>query len=677
MSLASAPPSSPRALGAGELAWVALLPCALVVLAGVVLLAPPLGHAFLGPGSDALWPSEARYVIGQPEPVKHARFLIALAGPVLLAGALLAGARWRPAGAPAALRALAVVSQALVGAFLVAATLRQTSSVARDASPLWPIFGVPTLVTGLVLGLALLAAARSRAVVRRVAALARETRVRRVACVLVALAFTAMWLSSAVDTDASIGNAQGNGLVWWTLDDPFAILNGRTPLVDFHAMYAQLWPYPPALAMHLLGATVTVYTLTMTSASALALLAIYAVFRRIVRSPLLALALYLPFLATGFLFVLGPHGSDIRLSSAQIFSMWPMRYGGAYALAWLTARHVDGAAPRRAWPLFLAGGLVALDNLEFGAAALAATLVAVACLRLPRSREAWLRLAAELAIGLLGAAALVSLLTLVRAGALPDFGSLLEFPRIFGVLGLVAMRMPLLGFHLVVYATLVATIGVAAVRLVRGERDVLLTSMLAWSGTFGLLAAGYYVGRSDTLKLVSLFSAWAFALALLVVVALRALAGVERRRPGLADVMVLVAFGLAICSLAETPTPWSQRDRLREVTPTPVFKQEEATRFVAARTRPHERVAILIPLGHRIAHDVGIVNVAPYSFIEEMVTRPQWQTLLDAVHREHVHAIFLPDDLVAYEQLRLLSLAGFSQRARASRYAEWTDAASG
>jgi hypothetical protein len=664
--------SRARALRPGEIAWIAALPCAVAILAAVVVLGPPLGHALFGPGSETLWPRDASFVIGQPEPTKHARYALALLGPLLLAGAVLAGGRRGLRLHPWIAGALVAIGELLALAFLTLAVLGQRGVVLPVQPRLWPIFSIRTMVVALGLGvalaLALLIAAHSARVVRWVARAARDTRARRVACLVLAGALAAAWLLTAVTTEGSVGD---NGMMDWTMDDPFAILNGRTPLVDFHALYAQLLPYPIAAAMAVFGTTVLIYTIAMTAFSGIGLLAVYAVLRRVVGSPLLALGLYAPVLAVGFLKTVFEPPS-VQLSNVAVFGMWPLRYTGAYLLAWLTARHLDGAAPRRAWVLFLAAGLGALDNLEFGLAALIATVAALACAQPPRSRRALARLAADVAIGALAATALLALLTLVRSGGLPDFGLLLEFPRIFGVLGLVAMPMPTLGFQLVLYATFAAAIAVAAVRVVQRREDRLLTGMLVWSGVFGLLAGSYYIGRSDTLKLVSMLSAWGFTLALVVVAIGGDLLARRRRLPGLAELAVLFGFGLAICSLVQLPAPGRELARLRQRYPAPTA-EPTASRFVAAQTRPGERVAILIALGHRMAYDHDIVNVAPYSFIEEMVTRAQLRTLLDTVRREHVHKLFLPTSHMPPEHLRAFAHAGFAQHAVRDAYSEWTD----
>src|SRR5689334_6751489 len=87
-------PARVRSMSAAEAAWIAAVPCALATLAAVVLLGPAVGHAFLAPRGEALWPPGIHP--GRPEPAKHGRFVVALLGPVALAGAILVSARARP-----------------------------------------------------------------------------------------------------------------------------------------------------------------------------------------------------------------------------------------------------------------------------------------------------------------------------------------------------------------------------------------------------------------------------------------------------------------------------------------------------------------------------------------------------------------------------------------------------
>ncbi|HEU4701357.1 MAG TPA: hypothetical protein VFS37_02665, partial [Conexibacter sp.] len=560
-------------------------------------------------------------------------------------------------------RGLVLSAQLVLLTFVALCFLAQHDVVLGTTRPAWQrahFFTVPTLVVAALVPALALALMRRRGLAARVAALVRETPARRRGALALAVLFAVAWLLTAVVADDSIAttNLDVGEHVLWSLAEPFAILNGRTPLVDFHAQYGQLLPYAAAAAMAAFGASLGVFSVTMALGSGLTLLAVYALLRRVARSSLVALALWAPFVATGFFMKHGPF--DDRFGPANLFPLWPIRYGGPYLLAWLLVRHVDGAGPRRAWILFLLAGLTVLNNPDFGLPALVALAAGLALARPPRSRRALGRLLAEAAGGLLAAVALVALLTLARTGELPQLGWALEFSKLYGVDGWAMLPMPRLGLHLVVYLTFVAAIGTAAVRLAHHEADRTLTAALAWSGTFGLCAGAYFAGRSHPQVLIDLFSPWALALVLLTIAAGRALAARGWRRPQPAELAVLFGFGLLLCSLAQTPTPWSQLDRIGDQAPEPVFEQRTAAAFVAQHTRPHEPVAILIPLGHRIAYDIGRENVSPYASIESMPTSEQLARTIAVLRRAGGEKLFISTYFTVGEAIAAMQRAGFA-----------------
>lgn len=654
-----------RTISPAEIAWIALIPCAILSVAAIVVLGPPVGHALFSPGSDPLWPPSWWEAEGHPEPVKQARYLIAVAAPLLLAVAILVMSRREVVLRPRTVRAITFTSYGLVLALVAVALLKQYAVIVPGvAAP--PLFGVGMAATAAALVMVALIALRSGSVTTRIAGLARETRARRYACLAIAVSFVTIWLLKVVMTDRLAGDLGGFNFPW-TMNDALAVLDGRTPLVDYHVIYAKLLPYPTALVLGTFGTTILTYTTFMAILNGLALLAVYAVFRLLTRSSLLALALFLPFVATSDMYGVPIAAGDV--SPMALSAMWPMRYGGIYLLAWLVARHVDARSPRQAWILFLAGGLVAVNSVEFGLGAVIATIAALACARPPRSTNDLLRLAGSVAAGTVGAVVLVCLATLVRAGELPSLTLFLEWPRIFTTLGWFSLPLPTWGLHLAVYATFAAAVVVAAVRVARADDDILLTSMLAWSGTFGLLAGGYYIGRPDVLKLAAILSAWSFALAPLTIVCVRALAARGWRRPTLPQLLVLFGFALSVCSIGLLSPPQEQIARLTRSRPDPVY-QTIAERFVRARTERGEKVAILVPMSFRIAHELGLRNVAPYAFMNAIVTRSQMQTLIDAVQRNDVRVIFAPlpgnrlleEGDSAPEQLQLLVDLGFEPR---------------
>ncbi|HET6448439.1 MAG TPA: hypothetical protein VFG31_04950 [Conexibacter sp.] len=656
-----------RALGPGELAWAALLPCALVLVAAVVLLGPVLGHALVEPDTTDFWGFALRAGYIRPEPTEHARYLLALLGPLLLGGTTLALLRGRPLPRrPATSLLVSAGKLALVG-FVVAVLLYQRlltyGAVYLGDGPFRTVyFTFPTLVVALAFAAVLAAALGSPALVARLRELTRESRAKRIAAFAAGLLVVALWLLTAFNDDASIASVNlevWDNIPFW-VDEAFAILNGQAPLVDFHAQYAQLWSYVAAGTLSVFGASLSVYTATMIAGTTATMLAVLDVFRRLVASSLLALALFVPFVATSFFMEVGPPAN--RYGPSNLFSFFPIRYAGPYLLLWLIVRRAERGGRSPPVGLFAVAGLVAVNNPEFGVPALGATLAALLAVEPARRPTAIARLLGGALVGLAAAAAAVAVLTLAVAGAWPRFGMLWTFPRIFST-GFGMLPMPALGFHLAVYVTFAAAVVVGIVRVLRAAGDARLTGALVWTGVFGLGAGAYFVGRSHPQVLINLFSAWALALSLLLVVVVRELLAQSSRRPGLVEALVLVGFGLCVCSIAQTPTPWTQLRRIAETQPDRArigLYMSSQRAAVAAATRPGEPVALLMREGHRIAQDVGVADVLPYANIDSMFTRRQWVEMVRALRRAGGTKILMPAERLVDERTAWLIRSGFA-----------------
>jgi hypothetical protein len=648
-------------VGPDALAWLLAVPVALLGIALVALLGPPLGGLLHGGESPYTFWRELRWAV-VPEPTEQGRFLLALAVPLLFAGALAATAR-RGLGLPPRVTAIGVPLAQLallaVGVVCVVVQQRLVYEVPiyqEGVSHRWRYFTPATLVAAGVLAAAALAVLDRPARRARVAAALRETDRRRLVAALLAVLATVVWLLHAVNTDSSIMGTSSHewSPAQFTLDETYAILDGRTPLADFTAQYGSLWPYLPAAVLALAGTSFLAFSLTMCAITAVALLALYALLRRIVRNGVIALALYLPVLATSLFMVGGTRAS--RYTFGDYFGVFPLRYAGPFLLAWLLVRHLDGAAPRRPLWLFAVAGLCVLNNAELGLAALAATLAALVWAAADRGPRALTRLARDAALGLLAAYALVALLTLIRAGQLPELGRLLDYGRLYSIGGFGLQRLHrLLGVHLILYATYVAAIGLATVRAIERSDGRALTGMLAWCGVFGLGSASYFMGRTHPELLIALFPTWASTLALLSVEVVGRLGRRAGARPGLGTALVLLATALTACSLAQLPAPWTQLERIGQDTPSepliegeaplPVyddaFLPDSATRDFFA-PQPGAKVAILLTTGHQIAERFGVENVSRYTGFYSMPNRERLRTVVDDLRAEGGRALFLP-----------------------------------
>jgi hypothetical protein len=663
-----------RALVPAELAWLLALPVAVLTVLLIVALGPPLGDLLLPRSSLAFF--EVMLSQLRPEPHEQGRVLVALAGPLLLAGAIALAAR-RPLRLPTtAIAPLVWAAQALLAIATVVLFAIQRGIVYgqtyEEPEPFRQgYFTNATLIVALLGTIAIVAVTRNARVRDVAARVMRETSARRIAWTLAAALLIAIWLLHAVNTEGTVAseNFPAAYHLEFTLDETWAVLNGRTPLVDFAPQYGSLWPYPVAAVMGLLGASVGTFTVTMCVISGIALLAMYDVLRRLARSSLAALLLFAPFLATSFFLLRGPLSN--RYTLATIFADYPLRFAGPWLLAWLTVRHLDRSrdgqqesGDARTWPLFVVAALVAMNNTDHGIPALGALMAAL----LWTGPLSWRRLrglAVNVLAGVAAAYALVALLTLVRAGALPDPSLMFRFARLYAGAGFAMMPMPTLGLHTVIYMTFAAALAVATVRaltLSSDNREQALTGALAFVAIFGLGSGTYYAGRSHPEVLVTSFAAWSFALALLTLLAMRRLASPQRRRwPEPAVVVSLLAFCVTACSLAQTPTPWSQIDRL-QATGRPILRAPDGQAFVAAHVRRGEHVAILMQLSHRIADDVGVTNVSPYTTALAMPAVTQLYDVVLALRREGGTKVFLPTQQAVVPDVRpALTAVGFGR----------------
>ncbi len=607
----------------GRLAWLVAGPAALLTLALMLLLGEPLGRLLLTAPTVDFWPDALKDV--KPESTEQARYLIALGGAVMVPLALFAAA-WRPIlrwrsdfGAFAAQLGFVAV--------LVAALFCQLGKFEAGIG----YFTLPTIAVALAVCLGFVAVLRHPGALAQVRSLlGRDSRPIRWGAALLAAGATAIWLLPAIQFDSTIANANSAtsfGLLF-TFDEGFSVFNGHTPLVDYAAQYGSLWPYVMAIPLHLGNGSLGSFTVAMTMVTLLAMLAIFGVIWRVCRSPVAALALYLPFLATSFFFI--RDGLPHRYSFAEYFGAFPLRYAGPYFVAFLLARHLSGARPRAAIWIFLAAGFTVLNNGDFGIPALGATVVAlVAAADGPRTRGWWTQLGVEAAGGLIAAFTLVAIVTLARAGEIPDLDLLFRYARVFALAGYVMLPMPWFGFWVVIYLTFCSALAGAALMVVRRDVDRTGTGMLAWIGIFGLGIGSYYAGRSHPEVLIALFSAWGLAVVLLVAVTTRSLAR-ERGRPGPAQLALFAGFGLLVCSLAQFPAPWRSLEVLRERAVIESFQPAGEASFIAANSRPGEPVVLLMTLGQRASRLADVENLMPYSAI---VSMPAEQQLDDTVRR--------------------------------------------
>jgi hypothetical protein len=367
----------------------------------------------------------------------------------------------------------------------------------------------------------------------------------------------------------------------------------------------------------------------------------------------------------------------------------PQRYLGPFVLAWLCARHLRRGSPP-VWLLYGIGGLVAVNNPEFGGVALVAmTAALLAGQARDRPLGPWLRRAGgEAAAGLGGALALVVAVILVRSGELPNPGLFAYVPRLTSR-GYGMVSMPDWGLHWALYVTYAAALLTASVRFARGAPDRTVTALLAFAGVFGLLTGGYFAGRSLPWQLWGLVPAWGLALGVLGLVAWNALRTTGRdslARVAVGAFAALSGVGLMVASIDRFPLPWQQLDRIA-AGGEPVFEQGPQRRFIEARTEPGEAVVIVGPgLGYRLAERAGVENVSPWFSYASLFGPAEFDRSLDQLESGGGDLVFLnidpnPDyqtDVLLRELSAILRERGYALAAHdpGSSMYEWRRGAS-
>ena len=504
------------ALAPEDLAWLSVIAGAIALVAALLWLAPPLAKLYPEPLTNVF---QVWKVAIAPEPLEDVRAMIALATPLLLAAIVLGlGSRIPPRPS---LGPLILIAQVAGIGFLAWAVLEQSANAALVNPGYFDpyLLSAPNLIAGVLIGCALTLAALRPPRLRAPDAAVRAWELVggwRWAPLVIALGVTAVWLLPAVVTDSTLSRAGSlaAGHIPAQGEDYFSVVNGRTPLVNYIAQYANLLPYVVAPFLRLFGTSITSYSIAMCVLSGLGMLAVFGAFTQVTRGVWKALLLYVPWVALS-LFPWNDVGV-YREFNGIYYAVFPGRYFGPFVLAWLCAMWIRG---RRipVWALFGFAGLVVLNNYEFGVAALFALVAAAGVTRdrtIPLRRRVG-DLLLQGTAGLIGALALVSAITLIRTGELPDLNLLTYFNQLFLRYSYGLEPMSTLGLHWALYLTYAGAILLAAVRYVRDEPDRTLTGMLAFSGVFGLVTGMYFVGRSSQFQLMLLFPAWGFSLALL------------------------------------------------------------------------------------------------------------------------------------------------------------------
>ena len=613
--------------------------CGAAALIIGLLLGPAIGEAIVPTQDFDYFLGSQGPFFNQPEPTEFARYAIAALAAVMAASAVVLAANWDlPAWARRASAVLSVVVPIVVVIALIVAWFDR-GLLDRFLNERFEFFDNLQGVVALVLALVIAVAAGNETVRRFCDRATSNRRLIKWAPVL-ALVVAILFLLPAIQTEGSFPGASlfVSSHMASTVAGFEAFANGATPGVDVAAQYSNLLPYPLTPLFEFADFEPGAMTIIFAALNLAILLCFFRVLTAVAGSAVVAVALFVPVVALSVT-PSGGEGAGV-VNNANVFQVMPIRYLGPAVVAWLLMRHLCRA--RRdvgVFGIFLVAGLAAISTPDFGVATVIAASIALllASATEPSPWACMRRLGRDALLGIAAAAALFTLITLLRSGSLPQPDVLLYYPELFGAKGFGLTRMDTIGLHWLLYATFAGALILAAVRATAGETNRVLTGMLAFFGVLGLAAGVYFVGRSNQFTLIALFPTWGMTIAMLALVVLRSLA---ERSPGLSGARtlgplgwaVLVALGLAIAGVGWLQAPWKQVDRLTTEIDFPTFFAADASvPFVEDRTDAGEPTAFICRNGYLLAERAGVRNVSPIDDPQSIAAYSQVGEIVDAL----------------------------------------------
>ena len=605
-------------------AWVALLPTAAVLFLSAKFAAPLLAPAQV---ADPAVLFLSRYVEAcAPERPEQIRYLLAIAiAPLSFVGAFLSCRRvpgekllplaWAAQAALAAVIVYACASEAF-GYFSPGVFVCASAATIGTAVLTWRERNLDTLV-------------------------GRVTqRPQRVAAAIGVLA-TMAFLTPTIMRDAELYRAP---IVTWyhlehTAAEFFAVVGGRTPLVDFFPQYSNLLPILIAPIFAAIGSTTFGYTLVMAVLSLAGLLAIFWGFHNLIGNAWGAIALYLPLLGLAFY-----HGGPEAYapSSFTYYAVWPIRYLWPMLCFGFLASTLRQPTLWRWVALGAFAGAGVINNVDFGVPGLVGCLAGLIFARHPRPVRS---VAAYCGAALLGLVA-IQLVYVARAGSWPDFAQVATFSKAFALHGFFMIPLPAAGLYWIVYLSFMACLFLAAARWWCGVRNSVYSGLLAFAGIFGSGAMMYYVGRSHPAVLTAVFVAWALAIMLLCFGFQQDFRRARFSRMWTLTVVpgLLLVFLYSLFAAHLLPNSWpliAQFERFRAADASATDDRPTLKSFIARNVRPGERVVLAVPLGSRFAIDLGLRDVFPFPHPGAMILKEQAEELGKAIESNGVETLFI------------------------------------
>lgn len=625
-----------------------------------------------------------------PEPREQLGFVLALILPVALAFAVTMllrrlGVFARQERPNPWVSALALLSQLVVFAVAARALVFQATTAYRYRF----LEDIPLVAAGLIVGAGIASASHLPGEFPRIRALCIWLQRLRWLPWLLALAWVVVHGLTGIFRQMELASASPTvkANFPFIMGEYAAVLDGRTPLVNFFPQYQNLQGLVLAPVFKIVGFGVGSFTTVMFCETVAAFALLFFALKKISQSAWTALLLFIPMVAMAF-YSNELLANGYRTHSFNYYPVGPVRYFGTCLMALLSLWYLERPKLSRLIVCAVAATLVALNNLDFGVTA-AAGMLACTLLFPPRFAAAGLVRRIIVAATLFGLSALTALgvyclFLRVFAGGWPMLGQVIAYQKTFALLGFYMIPMPKLGLHWVVYLTLISAVVLVIFETFSVDHDTitdhrrLINGSLAYSGIAGFGPLAYYVGRSHPMVLVATFLAWTYVLVQLAHRAWqqwRETAG-QPRRPGdfLLCIPTVAIFGLYVLTWSavfEVPNPVQELRRIFKQLPSAAGQDVALTKLINKYVPEGGKTAIVYRDAHWLALQAHVSNVFPFAHFGSLILKEQVNATMAALtqmppKRQFVFGSPVPELRVLLEQ------SGYKQVEAIGDFAVWS-----
>jgi hypothetical protein len=536
---------------------------------------------------------------------------------------------------------------------MVVVALQTLGFQAQQDHPFRFMSALPLMCAGLLVGLLFLGASLWPGLGPRLRVVWARVRGMAVLPWVLALGWAAVFVISCFYRSVEISQTDPvlKNHLPFTMGEFAAVLNGRTPLVDFFAQYQNVLTLVLAPLFKLTGLGPTVFTAAMSGLALLGLGFLFSVLGRVCGNRWGALALFVPMVAMAFYSETG--NQDVYRTHAFIYyAVGPLRYFGPCFLAWVAARYLTRPCPIRLMSAAALSLLVALNNLDFGVPAVVGVLACAIMFPPAFAGGQFRRIVGAVALFAVTALATLGVYGLfirLWAGQWPMLGQLVVYQRAFALIGFYMIPMPEMGLHWIVYLTIIAAVLIPVFETFSSDSAAiadnrrLINGCLVYSGFAAFGPLTYYAGRSHPRVLEAAFLWWIFILAQLVNRAWHEWRGSAHQPRKLRDLLlplpVVATFGMFLLvssTLGETPDPIDHLSRLTKTYPeTSSVESAQAplVRLIGKYLSPGSTGMIVHQDAHWLAMRAGINNVFPFAHDGSLLLKEQLNVVMAALVR--------------------------------------------